>query len=99
MIELYFAQGTRKVITADLLNATDSDNSNVELFYSVLPQSGGNSIGYVEKRNAPGVPIYSFTQEEVDLGQIVYVHNGTTIGEDKVSLQVSTAAEDLRRNV
>ncbi|XP_065210163.1 chondroitin sulfate proteoglycan 4 [Planococcus citri] len=95
---LKLAEGTRKIITNDLLNATDSDNNSTELFYSVLNQPGTNTIGYIEKRNYPGVPIYSFTQEDVDLGQIVYVHNASSTGEDKVALQVSDGAVSSSRS-
>lgn len=75
------------MITADLLNATDSDNSNSELLYSVLNQSN-NSYGYVARLEAPNIPITSFTQEDIDLGRIIYVHNGNS-GEDKIALQVN----------
>lgn len=82
-------QGTRKIITADLLNATDSDNSNAELYYLLLNEPNINSIGYVERRNSPRVAIFSFSQEEVDLEQIVYVHNSSAKGEGEIALQVN----------
>lgn len=85
------SQGTRKVITTEFLNASDSDNTNSEILYSVLIQSN-NTNGYIARLEASNTPITSFTQEDIDLGRIIYVHNGNS-GEDQIALQVNTYVE------
>ena len=81
-------QGTRKVITSELLNATDSDNNNAELIYSVLNQPGSNNNGFVAKFEAPNVPLTAFSQEDIDLGRIVYAQVNNMTDEDRIALQV-----------
>lgn len=70
------------------MNASDTDNSNSELLYTILNQPDSSGIGYIAKLETPNVPITLFTQEEIDQGKIVYVHYGNTTGEDKIALQV-----------
>ena len=78
---LFFQQGTRKIFSQQLLNATDPDNAPESLFYSILGSgSGSDTGGFVEKLDAPGVAISTFTQAEVDSGFIVYVHKAKTVG-------------------
>lgn len=85
---MFNSQGTRKVITPELLNATDPDNNNAELIYSVLNQPGSNNNGYIAKFEAPNMPITVFSQEDIDLGKIVFVQDSNVTGEDRIALQV-----------
>lgn len=47
------------------------------------------NIGYIARLEAPNNPVSSFSQEDIDLGKIMYVHNRNTTGEDTIALQVS----------
>lgn len=75
-----------------MLNATDPDNNNAELNYSILSQPGSNNNGFIAKFEAPNVPITVFSQEDVDLGRIVYVQDSNVTGEDRIALQVIICA-------
>ncbi|KAL1129677.1 hypothetical protein AAG570_012622 [Ranatra chinensis] len=78
-------QGTRKVITTSLLNATDPDSPRDKLVYAVV----GDGNGRIEKINQPGVSLNTFTQIEIDQGSIVYFHNSSITGNTKLIFQVS----------
>jgi hypothetical protein len=54
------------------LSATDEETADGLLEYNVTSVSGGQ----FEEASAPGVEIFEFTQEQVDLGNILFVHNG-----------------------
>ncbi|RZF41494.1 hypothetical protein LSTR_LSTR000208 [Laodelphax striatellus] len=89
---LRLAQGTRKQLTEDLLNATDPDNDPKSLMYNVL--SGGPEIGgQIEFAQKPGVAVTSFTQADVNSGLLYYAHNAKATGEFKLPLQVSDGME------
>lgn len=63
--------------------------------YSVISQPGSMNIGYIARLEAPNNPVSSFSQEDIDLGKIVYVHNRNTTGEDIIALQVRIKSLDL----
>lgn len=90
-----FFQGTRKVLTKDLLDAEDPDSSANDLLYTVLNQGGRmEEKGYVERIGKPGVRIDTFTQKEVDNGVIAYVHRGKEGNPNsRLALQVSDGIE------
>ncbi|XP_039276162.1 chondroitin sulfate proteoglycan 4-like [Nilaparvata lugens] len=89
---LRLAQGTRKQLTEDLLNATDPDNDAASLMYSVL--SGGPEIGgQIEHAQKPGTALTSFTQADINSGLLYYAHNAQATGEFKLPLQVSDGME------
>ncbi|RLS75286.1 MAG: DUF2341 domain-containing protein, partial [Planctomycetota bacterium] len=81
-----FAEGsTGDVVTTDTLLTTDVDNSNNELVYtlSILPAQG------VLKLN--GITLGSgdtFTQTQVNAGQLTYDHDGTEGATDSFSFSV-----------
>ncbi|XP_054277996.1 chondroitin sulfate proteoglycan 4 [Macrosteles quadrilineatus] len=83
---LRLAQGTRKKLGRELLNATDPDTVADSLLYSVLGNSSG---GIIERTDNPDVSITSFTQAEVDDGTIYYRHTRREPGNSKLALQVS----------
>nr|CAD7456886.1 unnamed protein product [Timema tahoe] len=89
---LRLAQGTRKSLTRDLLHALDPDSSGPALVYSVLSQ-GVPEPGHVERLHNPGVPIRSFTQQDVDQGQVVYAHSASGAESGRLTMEVSDGIE------
>lgn len=69
---LTISEGQSVTLTNANLNTADPDNAPAQLTYSVSNLSGGQ----FEHTSNPGVAITSFTQAEVDAGQIVFVHDG-----------------------
>ncbi|KAK6642782.1 hypothetical protein RUM43_004284 [Polyplax serrata] len=91
---LRLAQGTKKILSKDLLNADDPDSSTGDLVYTVLNQGGrSDEKGYLERLGKPGVKVDSFTQKEVDNRVIVYVHTGKESPNSRLALQVSDGIE------
>ncbi|XP_068247623.1 LOW QUALITY PROTEIN: chondroitin sulfate proteoglycan 4-like [Palaemon carinicauda] len=84
------ATGTAKAITPEIINVIDSDSSPEVLRISVvnLKEKDG---GYIQNSQAPGKPIYSFTQEDINQGLISYVHRGEP--DNKIALKVSDGIE------
>ena len=75
-------------ITHDIIDAVDNDDVPRQLEYSVQYQPG-HDIGYFEITTSLGVRarITSFTQQDVNAGNVRYVHRGPS--EQRVRLQVS----------
>ncbi|XP_068083524.1 chondroitin sulfate proteoglycan 4 [Anabrus simplex] len=89
---LRLAQGTKKILTPDVLHAEDPDSPNADLVYTVLSQ-GGDEKGFIERIQNPGKPVDSFTQLEIDQGLVAYVHRGEANGNSRIALQVSDGIE------
>ena len=68
---VHLRQGSRVVITTQLLTASDQDTASQKLSYNVVraPRKGR-----LENSNLPGVPVKNFTQLELAGNKIVYVH-------------------------
>ena len=69
---LVIAEGETATLTSGNLQSTDPDGIAAVLTYTV----GGVTGGRFERAASPGVSMTLFTQLEVDLGQIVFVHDG-----------------------
>ncbi len=69
-----------------ILVSTDVDSDNSSLLYqvTVLPEHG-----QLEFTDDPGVAITSFTQLQLDDGEVVYVHDGTDTETDDFHFTVS----------
>ncbi|CAH1153718.1 unnamed protein product [Phaedon cochleariae] len=78
-------QGTKKFISSDIFNAVDADNPPRDLIYTILKSDSG----FFENANKPGVKIISFTQEEIDEGNILFFDRSSNINSSSVSMQVS----------
>jgi hypothetical protein len=61
------------VLTSANLNSTDPDNTAAQLTYTISNLQNGQ----FEFVDSPGVAITSFTQAQVDAGQVRFVHNGS----------------------
>ncbi|KAJ8876688.1 hypothetical protein PR048_021135 [Dryococelus australis] len=89
---LRLAQGTRKVLPKELLQAEDPDSSGLALVYTVLSQ-GVAEPGHVERLHSPGLPIRSFSQQDVDQGQVAYAHSAGAVDNGRLALQISDGIE------
>ncbi|WP_254509452.1 beta strand repeat-containing protein [Anatilimnocola floriformis] len=77
------------VIGSALLNATDVDSNNLTLTYAIvtLPTNGTLSVN-----GAPLTAAGTFTQAQVNGGQLAYAHNGSETTSDSFSFTVSDGA-------
>jgi chondroitin sulfate proteoglycan 4 len=89
-------QGTRKMLSAEILRAEDPDSPSADLVYTVLSQGEAKEKGYVERIQSPGTRVDTFTQQEVDEGLIAYVHRGGEPGSNtRLALQVRNKEQTL----
>lgn len=65
-------EGQTTAITASQLLASDPDNTADELTYTVTGTTGG----YVAFQGDTGTAITSFTQDDINTGKLVFVHDG-----------------------
>ncbi|XP_060516425.1 chondroitin sulfate proteoglycan 4 [Cylas formicarius] len=86
---LRIVQGSKKLITSDLLKTEDPDNSPFELVYTIIK----SDCGYFEHLRKLGAKVDSFTQEDIDKKKIIFVHTGTEPKDSYLSLQVSDGNE------
>ncbi|XP_041986792.1 chondroitin sulfate proteoglycan 4 [Aricia agestis] len=89
---LRLTQGTRKVITSDILKAEDPDTPPEDLLYTVLHGKSEANSGHIE---ISGQPVDSFTQQDINTGVISFVH-GTTGDKtlNKTSLRLTLQVSD-----
>ena len=80
------ATGDNVAITAARLAFADVDNTAAELSYTV---TDGPASGQLELAGDPGVAITSFTQADLDAGQVVYVHGGGSDTTDSFTFSLS----------
>ncbi|PZC75924.1 hypothetical protein B5X24_HaOG205317 [Helicoverpa armigera] len=89
---LRLTQGTRKVITSDILKAEDPDTAPEDLLYTVLHGKNEANSGHIEMS---GQPVDSFTQQDIDSGVISYVHGSTSDKQlNKTSLRLTLQVSD-----
>ena len=82
---LTLAEGGTGIIDAAHLETTDTDSTPVELAYNV---SGGLPNGHLELTTALGVPITTFTQDDIDNNRVVYIHNGSETTSDSFGFTI-----------
>ena len=73
-LPLTVAEGGSGTISSSLLAGTDPDDTPAGLTYTV---AAGPAQGQLEFSDMPGVAITQFTQEDVNNGRVVYIHNGS----------------------
>ena len=84
-------EGASVTITTGMLDEGDVDDDGAELTYTV---TGGLVGGQLELTTGPGVAISSFTQDDIDSGRLVYVHDGVTTGNDSFDFSLADGGED-----
>nr|XP_045596227.1 chondroitin sulfate proteoglycan 4-like [Procambarus clarkii] len=87
---LRLAAGTTKVLTPEIVSVVDSDTPPSKLRITVLNLKERDG-SYLENSKSPGIPIHSFTQEQLNQGVISYVHRGEP--NTKIVLKVSDGIE------
>ena len=83
-------EGGLTMLTAAMLQANDADDSAADLEYTVSNVSNGQ----FENVSEPGVVVTSFTQEQVDLGQVVFVHDGSETSTATFDFSLADGGED-----
>ena len=80
--------GTDPIIISEL-QITDVDNTPAQLTYTVTVVPAN---GQLELTTGPGTAITTFTQAQIDAGQVVYVHNGSFTVSDSFTFTASDGA-------
>ncbi|KAI8507734.1 hypothetical protein Bbelb_139740, partial [Branchiostoma belcheri] len=81
-------KNTKRTLTPEVLSADDPDSESSTLVFSVLNSPvQQEDTGYLERSDDPGVSIDTFTQEDINLGKISYVHQGPK--HSRLALRVS----------
>ena len=78
-------EGGMAFITTTELDADDPDDTDENITYSV---TAGPSNGQLELDDDPGNAITSFTQQQLDAGEIKYVHDGSETTTDSFTFSV-----------
>lgn len=73
------AQGASVVITSARLQTTDVDHTPAQLVYTITTSPSHGTL-------TPGT---TFTQQQIDAGQVSYQHNGSTNGTDSFKFSVN----------
>lgn len=84
-------EGGSVVLTAANLSALDSDSTSTDLTFTVANVTGGQ----FESILTAGVAIQSFTQADVDAGQVRFVHDG---GEAAPAFELNIADQQGHRS-
>ncbi len=90
--EFTVVEGASYTLTVDDLAATDIDISDgaAELTWTVMPGADSEPAnGSLELITAPGTAIDSFTQAQLEAGEVVYVHDDSNTLSDGFTLQVA----------
>lgn len=77
---------TSITITSAMLEATDAQEAAAAITYTITLLPGNGSL-YIN--GVPAVPGSSFTQAQIDLGEITYDHNGSETTSDIISFIIS----------
>lgn len=77
-------EGANVTVTTAMLNTTDPDDSGTGLVYTLSNINNGQ----VELSTNPGVPVISFTQDDLNNNRVVFAHDG---GESDAQFDVSVA--------
>ncbi|KAF5300206.1 hypothetical protein FQA39_LY11240 [Lamprigera yunnana] len=86
---LRLARGMKRIINRELLHVIDPDTSSENLVYSVVNPGSG----HFEHLQNSGITISSFTQQEVDNDNVVFVHHISAADDSYISLKVSDGIE------
>ncbi|XP_042187800.1 chondroitin sulfate proteoglycan 4 [Callorhinchus milii] len=68
-------ENSKKLLTADVIKAVDVDTDSAALQFSVLGNLNADA-GYLENAKNPGKRITVFSNAELEMGNVFYVHNG-----------------------
>jgi VCBS repeat-containing protein len=80
------SEGGGIIIDSSMLSASDVDNDNSTLTYTITDVADN---GFVALVSAKTTPITSFTQAQIDAGDVIYFHDGTDTTTDLFDFSVS----------
>ena len=83
-------EGGTVTLTSAMLQATDDDDAATELTFLITNSPNGQ----IEFASNPGVSITSFTQAQIDAGEVVFVHNGSEPSTAGFDFQLADGGED-----
>ncbi len=83
------AEGGTDTINSSELAVSDVEQTAAQLTYSI---GTGPAYGRLELTTAPGVAVTTFTQADIDLNRLVYVHDGSETTSDNFTFTVSDGA-------
>jgi hypothetical protein len=86
---LSIAEGGSAILTSTNLLVGDVDSAPNQLTFSV---GTSTTNGRIEKVSNPGVAVTSFTQADINNGNIAYIHNGSETTSDTFSFTVNDGA-------
>jgi VCBS repeat-containing protein len=82
-------EGGTGTITASELAVTDVDTNDAQLSYTI---GTGPAHGQLELTTTPGVAATTFTQADIAVNRVVYVHDGSETTSDQFTFTVSDGA-------
>jgi cytoskeletal protein CcmA (bactofilin family) len=72
-LDISVRRGKSVVITTEDITAVDPDDTPDHLTYTVSNPSGGFAALATQSR----IPVYSFTQADIEAGRVLFVHDGS----------------------
>ena len=88
-LRMRVVQGSTKVITSDDLRTVDPDNLPSEITYILFGQP---SNGRIALTSEPEMPVGVFTQEQINNGDIIFIHDGGVKPEGTFVFQIKDGA-------
>ncbi|MCD0459664.1 cadherin-like domain-containing protein [Roseiconus lacunae] len=85
------SEGANSAITPQQLRFTDPDDAPNELTFTVLVAPSHGALKFSDDL---ATTIHSFTQQDIDVGRVLYVHNGDESGADSFQFQLADGNED-----
>ncbi|XP_035292031.1 chondroitin sulfate proteoglycan 4 [Anguilla anguilla] len=79
-------ENSKKLLTPDVLKATDIDSNSADLVFSVVGRPDADS-GFLEVDVNPGKAVTAFSHSDLEDGKVRYVHTG--VRNSKVAFRVS----------
>ena len=83
-------EGEFTTLTTAMLNASDTDNAATDLLFTVSNVTNGQ----FETVGNSDVAITSFTQDQIDLGQIIFAHDGSEATTANFDFSLTDGGED-----
>lgn len=84
-------EGGSLVIDNTMLSAVDVDDSGAGLIFNI---TSGPTNGEFRLMSNPGTAVTSFTQEDIDNNEVVFLHDGTQSLTDEFGFSLSDGGED-----
>ncbi len=86
------AVGGNIILDVSMLSASDVDTADTSIVYTIT-----NALmnGQLELLSAPGVPITSFTQQQLVNNDVTYIHDGSATSSDSFDFDVDDGVNGL----